>query len=253
MEEGIRQAIRQGDFFIACFSQEWHSRVKCYMNEELTLAIEELRKHATDRAWFLPVLLSECNVPARSIGAGETLLDLQWIALYEDWDAGVRRLVDVIQPPPPGLTGILNALHCGDARLSERAFEALCDWKDRAGVPALIALVKADQGAASQAAASALGKIGDSRAVGALTVALRSDDTPTGAEAALALGKIGHVAGVPSLMQAATQEVEYAVIGLGMICAAVGIPSVVEALKDEEWVFFWAHEIYSVDHETHFE
>jgi TIR domain len=49
-----RDAIREGAFFIACFSREYHDRPKTYMNEELTLAIEELRQRPTDRAWFIP-------------------------------------------------------------------------------------------------------------------------------------------------------------------------------------------------------
>ena len=61
------------------------------MNEELTLAIEELRQFASDREWFIPVLLSECDIPARSIGGGETLLDINWVPLYENWDAGIQK------------------------------------------------------------------------------------------------------------------------------------------------------------------
>ena len=39
----IKQAIQQGAFFIACFSKEYYERDRTYMNEELTIAIEELR------------------------------------------------------------------------------------------------------------------------------------------------------------------------------------------------------------------
>ena len=35
-KDAIRNAIRRGDFFIACFSKEYTSRDKSYMNEELT-------------------------------------------------------------------------------------------------------------------------------------------------------------------------------------------------------------------------
>jgi hypothetical protein len=62
------------------------------MNEELTLAIDELRKRNYQRKWFIPLLLSECEVPARSIGGGETLLDFQWIELYTDFAQGMNRL-----------------------------------------------------------------------------------------------------------------------------------------------------------------
>jgi hypothetical protein len=39
----IRNAIREGALFIACFSNQYTLRDRTYMNEELTLAIEELR------------------------------------------------------------------------------------------------------------------------------------------------------------------------------------------------------------------
>jgi hypothetical protein len=92
----IRRAIREGAFFVACFSQAYHQRQKTYMNEELTLAIEELRQMPTHRSWFIPVLLSECQVPERDIGAGQTLHDIQFIKLYEDWSSGMRLLLSTI-------------------------------------------------------------------------------------------------------------------------------------------------------------
>lgn len=95
----IRRAIRQGSFFIACFSKEYSERESTYMNEELTLAIEELRKRPTDRTWFIPLKLSECEIPDRDIGAGETLQDLHYVELYEEyWDDGIQRILSVIQP-----------------------------------------------------------------------------------------------------------------------------------------------------------
>lgn len=97
-KDAIREGISQGDFFIACFSDEYHNRSKTYMNEELILAIEELRQRPTDRAWFIPVLLSETHVPNRDIGAGETLRSIQWVELYKNWDDGIRSILSVIQP-----------------------------------------------------------------------------------------------------------------------------------------------------------
>ncbi len=97
-KDAIREAISEGDFFVACFSEAYERRSKSYMNEELTLAIEELRQRPTERAWFIPVLLSECQVPARSIGAGETLRDIQWVELYRNWEEGIARIAAVIDP-----------------------------------------------------------------------------------------------------------------------------------------------------------
>ena len=72
----IRRAIQQGTFFIGCFSQEYHNRDRTYMNEELTIAIEELRQRPIDQAWFIPVKLNEREIPDLDIGGGETLRDL---------------------------------------------------------------------------------------------------------------------------------------------------------------------------------
>ena len=97
-KDAIREAISEGDFFVACFSDAYQKRSKSYMNEELTLAIEELRKRPTDRTWFIPVLLSESEVPARNIGAGETLRDIQWVDLHQNWEQGVIKIATAIDP-----------------------------------------------------------------------------------------------------------------------------------------------------------
>ena len=67
----IRQAIQQGAFFIACFSKEYYERDRAYMNEELIIAIEELRLRPIDQAWFIPVKLNECEIPDLDIGGGK--------------------------------------------------------------------------------------------------------------------------------------------------------------------------------------
>lgn len=97
----IREAIENGDFFIACFSEAYHNRQKTYMNEELTLAIDELRLYPTNRAWFIPVLLSKCAIPDFNIGAGGVLGDIQAVLLYENWESGIERIIEVINPIPP--------------------------------------------------------------------------------------------------------------------------------------------------------
>ena len=94
----IRKAIRGGAFFIACFSKEYHERNESYMNEELTIAIERLRQLHIDRVWFIPIKLNDCELPDIDIGPGETLEDLNYVDLYEDWDNGIQRIVNLIQP-----------------------------------------------------------------------------------------------------------------------------------------------------------
>ena len=95
-KHAIRKAIREGAFFVACFSKEYNNRDKTYMNEELIFAIEELRQRPTERIWFIPVKLNECEIPDRDIGGGETLRDLQYVNLKEDWGGGIQSILEVI-------------------------------------------------------------------------------------------------------------------------------------------------------------
>jgi hypothetical protein len=97
-QDAIREAISEGDFFVACFSEAYERRSETYMNEELTLATEELRQRPTERTWFIPVLLSECKVPAMSIGAGKTLENIQRVELYRDWEEGIAKIAAAIDP-----------------------------------------------------------------------------------------------------------------------------------------------------------
>lgn len=97
----IRQAIASGAFFLACFSEASKVRAKSYMNEELTLAVEELRMRSRERAWFLPVVLPGGEVPDRPIGGGETLRDFNYIALSpKSWPAGVGKIAQAIKNEP---------------------------------------------------------------------------------------------------------------------------------------------------------
>jgi hypothetical protein len=95
-KDSIRSAIRHGDYFIACFSPAYALRERTYMNEELAVAIEELRLRPRERSWFLPITLGSAEVPAYPIGPGETLQDLHHIDLSSNWPDGLARLARVI-------------------------------------------------------------------------------------------------------------------------------------------------------------
>ena len=97
-QNAIRQQIRQGAFFIACFSSQYNARRKSRMNEELMLAIEELRQRPLEKTWFIPVFLNECTAPNWSIGGGASLLNLQWVDLSRDWEMGIQNIVRMIDP-----------------------------------------------------------------------------------------------------------------------------------------------------------
>ena len=94
----IQKAIREGAFFIACFSEKYHGRDKTYMNEELMIAIEELRQRPTDRVWFIPLKLDNCEIPDIDIGHGGTLKDIHAAVLYEKWDVGIQCILKSISP-----------------------------------------------------------------------------------------------------------------------------------------------------------
>jgi HEAT repeat protein len=100
-QDAIRRAIREGDFFLACFSAASLEKSRSYMNEELTIAIEELRLRPSERSWFLPVMLSDCDLPDLNIGAGATLRAIQHVPLYRDWSKGMAALLSAVKTVVP--------------------------------------------------------------------------------------------------------------------------------------------------------
>ena len=94
----IRRAITGNAFvFIACFSTASLARTRSHQNEELTLAIEEVRQRRIDQPWLIPVRLDDCQVPDRDIGGGRTMRSLVRIDLYGPKIADqTQRLVDSV-------------------------------------------------------------------------------------------------------------------------------------------------------------
>lgn len=94
----IREAIqREALVFVACFSEASGKRKRSYQNEELHLAIEELRLRSSDQAWLIPVRLDDTPLPAFQVGPGRGLDALQYVDLFDDrWDTGAARLVAAV-------------------------------------------------------------------------------------------------------------------------------------------------------------
>ncbi len=94
----IARAITAGSLaFIACFSENTDAKVTSYQNEELSLAVEQLRCRVPGRAWLIPVRFAECPVPPFDLGAGRTLGSLQHIDLFDGgWELGLARLVSAV-------------------------------------------------------------------------------------------------------------------------------------------------------------
>jgi len=95
----IRNAITSDSLvFIACFSTGSISRSMRYQNEELVLAIEQLRLRSPEDPWLIPVRFDDCKIPDRDIGAGRTLTSLQRVDFFGDAaDNNAKRLVTVIR------------------------------------------------------------------------------------------------------------------------------------------------------------
>jgi TIR domain len=94
----IRRAITDDALvFIACFSQKSLRRQKSYQNEELILAIEQLRLHRPEEPWLIPVRFDNCQIPDLDIGLGRTLRSLHFVDLFgERSDESTARLVATI-------------------------------------------------------------------------------------------------------------------------------------------------------------
>jgi len=96
----IRHAISDDALvFIACFSSASLHRDKSYQNEELTLAIEQLRLRRPDDPWLIPVRFDACEIPDRDIGGGRTLASIQRADLFgrHSSEETARLLATVLQ------------------------------------------------------------------------------------------------------------------------------------------------------------
>lgn len=96
-KDAIKIAINDGAYFVACFSQEYNQRNMSYMNEELLEAVEIYRMKSYDSGWFIPIKMSECEIPSMDLGAGKSLQDIQYLNFYEDWNVEIDRLIDIIK------------------------------------------------------------------------------------------------------------------------------------------------------------
>lgn len=94
----IREAIRSGSTFLACFSDESRSRDRSHMNEELAIATEEWRLRPPGRTWLIPVRFDEGPVPQWDLGNAKTLDDLGWSDLFgPGMLANTAQLIDTLK------------------------------------------------------------------------------------------------------------------------------------------------------------
>jgi hypothetical protein len=94
----IRQAIRSNTLvFLACFSRRGLTRRRSYQNEELILAIDQMRLRPPGEPWLIPVRFDECDIPDWEIGGGRSLSDIQCADLFGDgFDDAATRLIAAV-------------------------------------------------------------------------------------------------------------------------------------------------------------
>lgn len=81
----IRHAITDDALaFIACFSTTGLARNRSYQNEEIVLAIEQLRLRRPEVPWLIPVRFDECEIPDWDIGGGRTMASIQRADVFAD-------------------------------------------------------------------------------------------------------------------------------------------------------------------------
>jgi signal recognition particle subunit SEC65 len=96
-KRAIRKAIEDGNYFIACFSKAFTARSTSTMNEELNLAIDQIRKRHDDASFFIPLLIDASEMPDWDIRSGKTLRDYHYVELYKDWSKGINDIAFAIR------------------------------------------------------------------------------------------------------------------------------------------------------------
>jgi hypothetical protein len=94
----IKRAITDDAFvFLACFSKKSLARDVSYQNEELALAIDQLRLRRPGVPWLIPVRFDDCHVPDLPIGGGRSLASIHRADLFgENYDKGAAKLVGAV-------------------------------------------------------------------------------------------------------------------------------------------------------------
>ncbi len=94
----IRRAVNDNALvFLACFSRNSLAREVSYQNEELALALSQIRLRRPGQSWLIPVRFDEVEVPDVDLGGGRTLASIQSADLFgSKSEEGSARLVEAV-------------------------------------------------------------------------------------------------------------------------------------------------------------
>lgn len=95
-QQAVTEAIAGGSFFVACFSSSYLQKPISYMNEELRLAVELMRRMPPGLEWFIPVTFDGGEVPDWTISSSESFEGIHQVDLDADWRGGVEDIISVI-------------------------------------------------------------------------------------------------------------------------------------------------------------
>jgi TIR domain len=123
----IRRAITDDALaFIACFSSRSVARQRSYQNEELSLAIDQLRLRRPEDPWLIPVRFDDCDIPDRDIGGGRTLGSIQRVDLFGDKrDIEIARLKAAVVRILGRRDDRQSALQTGNSNSSPAIYKAI--------------------------------------------------------------------------------------------------------------------------------
>lgn len=89
-DRAIQNAMETSDFAVCCFSQNSIYK-RGGFQAEVRYALECARRLPLHEIFLLPVRLDACRVPL------EVAHETQYVDLFQDWEAGIGRLVEAIR------------------------------------------------------------------------------------------------------------------------------------------------------------
>lgn len=92
----IREAMREVDHVIVCFSEETQQRDRTGIYPEVLDAIQNVRERPPNTNFLIPIRLSKCEIPDFEINATTTLKNLRHIDLFPSWEKGLLQLLRAI-------------------------------------------------------------------------------------------------------------------------------------------------------------